>query len=428
MSLSVNKEYSKKLNKYITRPNKWYTGLSVKKYIKKSIFNLIDNFYNPAINASRWSAYAHLDLNVSFRNIIQKYYLTEESRVIVHPLLPKNLIEILKETGCNIYFIDLDLSTLGLIQENLETYLSLLSNQGLYPDLIVNYNTNGIFSTLEKELEITESRSIPTLLVSNNFQINTGLVQIFQKITLGSVILKSTPNFYLNDLFDFVDQKANFETFLSFHVEDRTKSIPEYHLKESHDFYKKLISSFYYIYNDRLFKRNLFKKIVWDVSKKFVFEKDYLPKDITEAENFIKSSANEITLYALPDLVFDYLIEQQLYYYNDQIISIQKSLYFQEATKQLHNFLQTYITQTNSQNDFIPELEKDSEYLEITFYTQNKSDWIKYFSEQNIKCFDFGDYDESLEFQSNLKNARVVYNNGLRINLSDYINMSNITV
>lgn len=428
MAFEINQDYSNKLYKYITHPNGWYTGLSIKKYVKKSIFSLVETFFNPAINSGRWSCYAHLDLQISFENIIQKYHITDQSRVIIHPLTPSNLVETVVKTGANIYFLDIDTTTLGIIPESLDAYLSLLDSQNLYPDLIVHFDSNGLYSYLEKEIEVSEKRSIPSIIVIDNNQINLDLVNVFQKLTLGSVILKSSQNSYLNEIFSLSGIESNLKTYLSFHVENRTRSIPEYHLRESHDFYKKLISCFLYLYNSQLYKSLSVKKIIWEGSKSFIIEKEHFPKSAADAKQIIQDCYKEITKYSLPDLVFDYLSDNLNGADEIQALPIENSLYYREASKQLFEFLRTYINQNDSKTDFVPDLVDKKEYLEFVFYTQHKADWIGYFEEQDIKCLEFLNYSGLINNQTNLKNTQLIVENGLKVSLSDYINVSKISL
>ena len=78
---------------YFQRSSGWYTGLDIKKYLRKKIFSLNPDFDNKNISSGRWSSYCHYSSLIAFQNLLDKADLGKGRQVLVYPLLPDYFIQ-----------------------------------------------------------------------------------------------------------------------------------------------------------------------------------------------------------------------------------------------------------------------------------------------------------------------------------------------
>ena len=300
---------------FLQKPNSWFTGLSIKNYLKKAIFGK-HKITNPYILSGRWSAYAHFSYIQSFQNLLNKFQLTQ-ARVLVHPLTPDFLVQKLIERKWQIDTLDIDKNTLNW---NFLDFSKQLENGY---DLVIFYSFNGLVEEISQAQEILKQKVIPAMLILENPRLNQETVNLLN-IFGGGVCQKFGLSFwpeYLNSIFKIshdLDLKAGENQqnsqqiqqitpqnwYFSWFGENRTRSVLESHLGESQEISQETIESIFYLlvkkWQTFSFKNYLFGFLGG------LFLKNKI-KNSQEAKIIITKNWSQSLDLAIPDVVLDLL-------------------------------------------------------------------------------------------------------------------------
>jgi len=402
----------------IKRQSTWYTGLALKRYLKKEIFKLqTPNFSNGAINSGRWSVYCHYFQEKAFVNLLDKNEIKFGSRVVIHPLLPENLVDILVKRQAEMIFLDISKTTNNLNKQDL---ISLIENErdNKPVDLIIHYGFNGLYEEITEMVKTTQQMVIPNLVIIDNFDLNLALLNLFEAVTIGGVLWNFGDSFFddqLNVVADSILPTQNW--FISWQIETRTKSVLEYHLSDSHKAILPLIQAYLYLLIEKSPDYNWTGYARAFLSKNFWFRNIFKSKD----EALLILNQGYTTLYevAIPDLVFDL-----------QTVSPEKYKDFGKADDLIHRSSQLQIRSKDVNDHFlqnlnsraegsleIPDYFLDKSYLKYFVYTTESQYWV-----DNMKFFGF--YAEKLpgvhqiiKNSPNLVNANFVAEYGLFVDV-----------
>lgn len=398
--------------KALQKKSRWYTGLSIKKYLQQEIFNLQPDFKNHSILAGRWSAYCHYSEIPAFNNLLDKNHINFDSRVIVHPLLPDYLVaELLKKTK-NITSLDIEKSTLSI---NPDLILKKAQEENI--DAVILYGFNGLYGNISKTAKLLKPLTIPTIFVVDNFDINSSLLEAFESIELGSVLWSFGDSFWDDQLDTVMEYKLKTHTwFTSWHIETRTLSLLEYHLSESHQLYIQVIEAFLYLLQSKV-SNGLGQKIKQLATNKFYLSSEF--SSPSEAQQLISAKYNKMFYSAVPDLVFDLQLETPVNYidYGHAEQVLQSSSEIQIQSKNLYDYFikQLPIRPKNSLE--IPDYLLGQAYLKYTILTTEANHWYQLLSQKGTIIETFPPLHPIFADDKNLVNSQAVVNYGLMIDV-----------
>jgi hypothetical protein len=373
------------IQKSLSSPRNWYTGLTIKKYLKEQVFSLNENFHSPVIESGRWSAYAHQSLLTSFKNLISKQDLPKgKIKVLVNPLTPPELVSYLIDNfDCQILGLDIDKNTLNWDISKAEKII-----QEEKVDLIVNYSFNGLVKDVLTFLEKSNQKTVPTILILDNPVLNYETLDLFEKHKLGSLIWQVGFN-PLNDIFERVTDEppAPADLYVSWHFENRTSSLLEYHLSESHEAYYNILEALLFLLVQEYKKAGLEGTLYNLFSRHLLLKKKFKTKE--EAINFLTKNYHLIEKSAVPDVFFD--ISKDLTDNYLDHLKVGKLDYFttmaQNKTRELYDFFAGQINQREQGSLEVPELFMEKVYLVYHIYTTEQKYWSEYFSYREIKTY-----------------------------------------
>jgi hypothetical protein len=362
----------------LNKKQSWYTGIAKKKYIIENIFNIDPNFYNKSITSNLWSTYAHFSKTSSLLNLLEKNQINQNSTVILHPLLPADMIQTVMNIGCKVIFGEISKNTLNFHAQSL---IKIIENKQI--DVVINFSPLGIYSQIQTQTEIINEKHIPIINCILDQNITLDLLSVFESLKFGAVIFiqeRSLANKYLNTILE--SHLPNKSYYLSWQIEERLRSILEYHLSESHIEYQQIVEAYYYLLVDK--QPTLFSKIIPTIKKNLV--QNIQLKSTKDAQNLIHESWKKIENLALPDIFF----ELENFYPTNQtkvvFINLQYlDSYLNNGYKNIYQFFQNQIQIQPRGTLEIPEFQNDYHGLYFHFYTTNINYWQLYFHNLQIK-------------------------------------------
>jgi hypothetical protein len=401
----------------LQKKDRWFSGLSLKKYLKKNIFSLKTNFSNPAITAGRWSSYCHYSELKSLQNLFDKLEIKKNTKVLVHPLASEFVIEELISRQAQIWSLDIDKSSLNF--HNLQFANFLAKNK---IDAVIHYAFNGIYEEISKYVQICQNEGIPSLVFIDNFDLNSSLLDLFNNLTLGGIIWKFGDSFLDDQLDAVIDTDLESKNwFVSWYIENRTRSILEYHLSESQKEYEILIESLYYLHLLKYQQENFFKGLLTKIQSKFLFSKWIYSEK--EAINFIKTHYPKIFNSAVPDVVFDLQTESPARFIDYGVPEhiIHSSSLWQFRAKSLYQFLLKKIPERPADSLEIADFYLDRVYFRYLFFSTERDYWLDFLSSKGLMLETFSDLHPILQSNKLLENAHFVVKNGVFVNLTKTI-------
>lgn len=396
----------------------WYTGLSVKRYLRKEIFKLqTPQFVNTAINSGRWSAYCHYFQEKAFINLLDKNEVQFGSVVVIHPLLPENLVDILVKRQVEMIFLDISKTTHNLDITDLSKMIQS-RKQDRPVELVIHYGFNGLYQEISDMVKMTQEAVISSLVVIDNFDLNLDLLTLFETLTMGGILWNFGDSFF-DDQLNLASETSlpTQNWFISWQIENRIKSALEYHLSDSHKIVLPLVQAYLYLLIEKSKLYNWTGYISSFLSTNFWFKNIF--KTPLEAQEALVDSYNKLHEVAIPDLVFDLQAVSPERYkdFGKAEELIHRSSRLQSRSKDLNDhFLQNLSTQEEGSLE-IPDYFLDKSYLKYYVYTTNPQYWI-----ENMKFFGF--YAETLpgvhqiiKDSPNLINANFVAEYGLFVDV-----------
>lgn len=400
----------------LARRNRWFTGLSIKKYLKRNIFKFIENFNNTAINSGRWSSYCHYSLLKSFQNLLDKNEIQKGSKVLVHPLLPSSLLNELVERECQIFSLDISKETLNFSAENFYHQIDLNPF-----DLIIHYAFNGLYEELIDFTLKSGEKIIPSIFIIDNFEINISLLQLFEKHLLGGVIWNFGDSFWDKQLDIVLDFDLPIKKwFISWQLENRTKSVLEYHLSDSQDNYIPILESYFYLLLEN-YPFLDFHKIYYSLYR-FLFLKKSISSP-QQAVGMLNQNYQKIFNSAIPDLVFDLQLSNPVSFKNKDLPNelIKSAAGIQQETKKLSNYFLDAVKKRPVGSLEIPPLFLNKCYLKYFIYTTESVFWNNHLNPNDIETFQLGPLDPFFQKMNHLPNAQFVTEYGVFIDVFNVV-------
>jgi len=402
---------------FLQKQSKWYTGLSIKRYLRKEIFSLATgDFSNNAINSGRWSAYSHYSVVWAFGNLLEKNEITKGSKVVINPLLPTILVDELVRRGVKIIGCDIEKSSLSIDNEDLQEIL----DQQEAIDLVIHFSFNGIYEPILDSLNRLEQLTIPSIVFIDNENVNPKLLEVFNNQKLGSMLWNFGDSFLDEQLKVVADSELETQNwFVAWHLESRTKSILEYHLSQSQDNFLAIIEAYYFLLAEKV------KSFPISFNPLEYFTKNYLLKNKLknkeEAQKLLTENYSKVFESAVPDLFFDLqlsLPENKIDYGSAQNVA-EKSSQFQIQAKEIYDFLVEMLAEMAKGSLEIPDFYLDRTYLKYFFYSTNTDFWYGQFDNKGLTLEKIPPIHSIFNSQSTIPVAKFVSKYGLVVCLEN---------
>jgi hypothetical protein len=400
----------------LDRQSSWYTGLSIKRYIKEHVFSLQVDFHNRTLESGRWSAYTHLNQERAFSNLLSKHLINENSIIITHPLIPPSLFNTLQETGAHIETLEINKTTLSFDSNNLQDFIRQLRIKNQKPDLIIHYDSNGLYNDIAKSLEFSKELYIPSIVVIDNPIINSEFFNCLNALHLGGILWLSQESFIDEHIEEAMSGDLNnLDWYFSIHIEDRIRSIAENHLRESHDIFEQLIKDYLIILATKHKKDGIRGYLYWWLTKFNHIKKDETIDTITER---LKDTYFSLPQSALPDILFDLEDRFPTQPESNPIDLLEHDLVFRTRAKMVYDFFAEVLEKKPDVKIEIPSFYLDRTYLKFVFYTTEKEYWQSIFEAQGISISTLTHTYNNLVNETNIPITKFVASYGLVIDLN----------
>ena len=285
------------LYKGIQNTNAMYTGNSLKELLRTQVFSLKPKFDNHPINSGRWGAYCHYSPVAAFANLLDKHQIDQHSTLVVHSLLPPEMMNEVIRRGSKLIVADIDLATLVMDEAQLD--VALESN----PDLIIHYTSNGLYRELTEIIRLTNELKVPSMTVVDNELPTVDLLDLFEANDLGSVLWNFGDSFMddqLNELLEVTLQNSKW--YVSWFIESRTHASLEYHLSNSRELVLPLLENYLYLllkdYAAHGWREKLYPTLFGFLAKENITSKE-------GAQQQLVNHFQNIQRAAIPDVIFD---------------------------------------------------------------------------------------------------------------------------
>lgn len=382
--LKTLQSFKKTLLGYIQKPNVYYTGIAIKKYLKKKL-NSKGGLTSSPVVSGRWSAYCHYNPVSAFENLLSKQQLNPNANILVHPLLPPEYIEML--SGYKLGSLDIQKNTLNWNAEEVVDLINLSpknatigsqnsfdqnsgqnqniqqngylnpgnnqqnssqnqaynqfgqqsSNQVYNPsqiDLIVIYNNNGLFEEILPILREAKKKAIPVIIFLDHHLLD--VLDLVNELSFGGIIFGGGDSFWDDELAYIYninrESSKNYKNFdnpffsqdwyFSIAMEARTRSVLEYHLSDSFQLYEGYLESYYYLVSYYLAKKSLKGQL------DHIFTSFLMGKTITSVDfalDYLVKNYDQTLSAAVPDFIFDLELTREDQMEQDQQQYLQSS-------------------------------------------------------------------------------------------------------
>ncbi len=398
----------------LQKVNYLYTGLSIKKYLNKFIFSQKKDFHNPIISSGRWNSYAHYSINYALQNLLKKNLINDQSKVLIHPLLPEYLVEEILNVNTQPYFLDINKDTLNWSSKVLENYL----NSQLV-DLIVIYSFNGLYKDIQNLLDITFKQTIPVILIVDNPNFTEDLLSTIEKQKLGGVIINFEDSFLDNHLSkDLELEVVNNSWYISWQLETRTISVLEYHRSLSHQIILPFLEAYLYLMIEKYKKINPIGNLLKFSLSKFIFNRKFT--NIKEAKDYIIDHYEDILELAIPDIIFDLEYYYPTYLLNKtNLEQMTKNIHHQ--SKKMYDYFVQAVKKTRKGTLEVPNFYLDQIYQYYFIYSTQRQHWLSELKELGYKCQGISTLHTLVKENKNLPNSNFIANYILLIDIHNYL-------
>jgi hypothetical protein len=375
------------INKYLDNPSRLYSGIEIKKYLKKYLFSLTDNDLSNPLKAGRWSAYCHYDLSQSLENILSKHQLSPDQNILSHPLLNKNLVDVLIKNQLNIFSLDIDKNTLNWKMSALREKILEHEKNNLPLSLVIQICHNGLADEIIENIELLELKHIPSVLIIADQVPTPSVLKAITKMKYGSVIINGGKSFWDKKLNEVIKDKSfNNDWYFSWFIENRASSTLEYHLRDSYRIFEQLLNAYNYLFTKKTKTTNWFLTLskLFDVvfTEKGSLLNIFKPKfkNPEEATKIIKKYYSVSMQLAVSDLPFDIeLYERENSQINDHTFVIDKwkeqVLEYQIQAKYWQQFFSSQIQQRPQGSLEIPVYYYKKIYSKYFLYSTEQQFW-----------------------------------------------------
>ena len=357
---------------FLQKPNNWYTGLTIKKYLRKKIFGN-NQLTNSHILSGRWSAYSHFSHLESFKNLITKFQLKNEAKILTHPLIPAEFVQELINQNFQVESFDIDKNTLNW------NPLDLKKKIEINYDLIIFFSFNGLVEEIQEIFPILKKKVIPVLLILENTKLNDQIKEFLNHFSGGvlwnfgqffwSDFVNSITNYDFKNIVKVESLENTFVTqncYFSWFTENRTRSILENHLSESHEINQKIAESLFYLLVQKWQKFSLQNYLVGIFRGFFLTVKIKNPK---EAVEIIKNNWEKSLRLAIPDL---FLELQDVSAYNSSKVNLQVS------AQEWQKYFVASVPQRKKGGLEVPSFFLSRQYLRYFVYTTEREFWTSF--------------------------------------------------
>jgi hypothetical protein len=348
--------------------------------------------------------------------LLEKNRIEYGSTVVVHPLLPENLVEVLLKKEVEIIFLDIDKATLALNSDQI--YQKIQTRKNSKPvDLVVHYGVNGLYEEVCKSLKIAQESVISSILVIDNPTVNLSLIDAFESLGFGGVVWNFGDSFFDEQLDLVLDTKLeSYPWHISFQIETRTLSVLEYHLSQSHQEVLPLIKAYFYLLLSYYRQFDFMGRFYFWVSSLFWFSDGF--KNEQEAQNQLKEKYNKLfETSAVPDLAFDLQVispeVETVYSTSEQII--EKSAKYQAKAKDLYDHFIQKIPSRPEGSLEIPNFFLDRNYTKYFFYTTELEFWQSELQHLGFEGQNLTQIHQIVRDDQGLSNANFVYQYGILV-------------
>jgi len=365
---------------FLQKPDSWYTGLSIKKFLKKQIFSS-HKITNSHILSGRWSAYAHFSYLQSFKNLINKFQLEKNAKILIHPLIPENLVEELLK-NYQVESLDIDKNTLNWNLSDFEKKLET------HYDLVIFFSFNGLIEEVAKAQEILKQKVVPSFLILDNPSSNHQTVEFLDQFS--GAVLWNFGDFFWPDFVNSVgnlnnlnseilennqtknSKKVSFQKlqtqkcYFSWFSENRTRSVLENHLGDSHQKNLKIVESVFYLLVQKWQKFNFRNYFGGMFGGLFLATKI---KNSTEALEIITSNWPQSLNLAIPDVVLELQELTQNY---------SKKNNSQIGAQEWQKYFIASIPQRMNGSLEVPSFFLPRQYLSYFIYTTERDFWVNF--------------------------------------------------
>lgn len=409
------------VSRFLQKKEVWFTGIPIKKHLGSNVFDREGGTTNNSIKAGRWSAYCHYSAVVSFANLLDKQEVFEGKKVLVHPLLPPEFIDVLKRRKVQIETFDIEKKDLNWNLQQFTQKIEELKDL----DLIVFYGFNGLYSGITECVKVAQGNYVSSIVFIDNPNLNHDLLGLFDELTLGGVLWDYGESVVDNQLNVVLPKPLPSKRwFVSWHIETRTRSLMEYHLSDSQDVYKAILEAYFYLLVS-YFKSKSFKNRLIGLGYKQVYASLKNFDSAEEAESVVIENYRQILNAAVPDVFFELHKETKEVAINNEDIDLaEQASLVQPRTKQLYDMLAQQVQIRPEGSLEIPELQMKQIYSEYFFYTTEKSYWREYFEERKIRTRVLVRVHEDFKLDQNLVNAQFVEGYLVAVNIQDCLEQS----
>jgi hypothetical protein len=366
--------------------NSWRVDTAIKNYLKSTLFSLADTNSpkNHVFDSDLWSARCYYSSISAFNNLLDKHQINEKSKVLLHPLLPAEYIDIIVSRGSSIITCDIDVTNLAFDKKLFENTLIVEKNN---LSLIIHFNDDGLYQPVQNLLKLSKNSNASSMIIVNNQTITQDLIALTQTQGLSSFIWNAGPCFsdtILNTVIKEPLKQTNW-TF-SWYIETIAKPIKA-DFSGDQILYKQVIQEYY---------RNLLSTYrqygVSTMFYTFLHKTARKIKHYNEIDNHKKilNSIENILLSEIPDLVFQ--IEKIDNPESDS--KIQKNHIYKVSsdikmkTNSLENMLDANIKALGKDTDKLIPVNPNYTYLKYFFYPADKQLWANWAFKKNLKIYE----------------------------------------
>lgn len=378
---------SKLIFNTLLKPNRWYTGNSIKTWIRSNLFLPdLGNQLNQNLQTNRWSAYCHFNQNVCFANLVDKCNLNAKGNVLVHPLLEPILVEILIQKGLNIQTIDIHKENLNLQTQD---FINFISSNPL--ELLVLPIFNGLAKEIQNIINICYEQHIPVILVINEPELTSDLYHLITSPGATAVIYKTGPSWFppiINQITRAEMVIGDEDWYFSWFLEDRIVSSTEAHLGQSQAAFANFLEQTHFLLTQKIKAFKWTEYVMEQFSLNALYKNKFTSSksNIDQIENEVWTNWQNIQKYALPDIVFE-VPQAQTIINQDRFTQslVFKWSQWQLNAKKIYNFSVNQVSTQPEGSMEVPVFYLDQTYLYYHFFSINLSFWQQYFTEKKFK-------------------------------------------
>jgi hypothetical protein len=397
--------------------NSWYTGESIKSFLKSTIFSLTEpeNTKNQLFYSNNCQAYCHYSSTSAFINMLDRHQVNKYSKVLLHPLLSPDLIDIIISRGSNIIFCDIDTANLSFEKIQFETIIKKEK-----PNLIIHFNDNGLYIPLQDLLRPSNILNIPSMIIINNQTITQDFMSLINAHVLGSLIWNAGECFQDTVLSEVANKSFKHASWtISWLIGVEIKSPTSEDFNDNVILYEPVVRAYYY---DLLLKYREFgiKTIFYDFHHKSA--RKMRKFDRPQSDKKIQDSFENILLAPIPDIVFDLknTSTSSDIIINDLLNTQKLSTKLKTSTLSLESILLADIKLAAKDTDLVKTANRNYTYLKYFFYTLDKQFWADWAYKKKLKIYELQPLHDVF-VNTNLPNAKMVSEKVVYFDTVDFI-------